>query len=293
MDGQDWGTNGIVWLLRQILQRGGALIDVGANIGLVTIPIALDGIPVAAFEMLPANCLKLNLACLLNRLDRVRVVQAAISSTNGLLAFGGEHAWGTVGTGGQIACALRLDTAMALGGLEEVWADGRHLVIKIDVEGHELEVLKGASELIATRRPAILFESIEFADGGDDQASKLCKRFLETRGYRLFLQRGNIVLPRNSSDLQEGLVADFLAVPADRLEMLDGLEVRDLTPAERARWVDEMAVEIDVAHRKHAVAAIQALRLDETYVPLTAEAASRLLQDGEPAVSHLARLAGF
>jgi FkbM family methyltransferase len=178
MEGLDWGSSDVVWLVRKLLGQDGALIDVGANIGLVTIPVALDGTSVTAFEMLPANCLKLYLACRLNRLDRVRVIQAAVSSVDGLLTFGGEDAWGAVGTGNQVSCALQLDTAIGLGGLADVRAT-RRLIIKIDVEGHELEVLKGAATLIAARRPAIVFESIEFADGGDAQGSKQCKRFLE------------------------------------------------------------------------------------------------------------------
>ena len=219
MDGSDWGTADVVWLLRHLLRRGGTLVDVGANIGLVALPIAADGTRVLAFEMLPANCLKLQLACLLNGLRRVHVLQAAISAEDGLVEYGGADAWGKIGAGVQQAVALRLDTALRL-------ADARlsrRSVIKIDVEGHELEVLQGAETLIAKHRPAILFESIEPADRADDCASQRCKRLLEQLGYRLFLQRGHRLLPRRAADLQEGVVADILAVPGNPLENISVL----------------------------------------------------------------------
>lgn len=254
--GSDWGTADVVWLLRQLLRRGGLLIDVGANLGLVTLPLARAGASVIACEMLPENCLKLQSACLLNGLHRVRVVQAAISSADCLIEYGGLDAWGKVGAGARQAVAMRLDTVMRLPDLPF----RRRQVIKIDVEGHELAVLEGAVELIARRRPAIVFESIEFADRNETVMSQRCKRLLEQLGYRLFLQRGRVLVPRAASDLQEGLVADFLAVPREAPGWLRGCEVRDLTAEERAAWVAEMAVQQDAAHRRHAVAAIVKLR---------------------------------
>ena len=310
IDGQDWGANDVVWLLRRLLRRGGALIDVGANIGLVTLPIAGDGTPVIALEMLPANCLKLQLACLLNGLDRVRVLQAAISCEDAMLDYGGEDAWGKIGAGAQQAAALRLDTALRLPGLRlpslrlcglrlpglrlPGLTLSRRLVIKIDVEGHELEVLQGARHLIATRRPAILFESIERADRPEDANSLQCKRLLEQLGYRLLLQRGRRLLPRRAADLQEGVVADVLAVPAEAPHWLAGLELSELTPQERVDWVAEMAAQQHAGHRRDAVAAIAKLREEgASYVGLTAALASKLLTDPDQSVRGKAKARGF
>lgn len=286
MAGLDWGTNDVVWLLRRLLRRGGTLIDVGANIGLVTLPIAAHGIPVVALEMLPANCLKLQLACLLNGLRRVRLLQAAISSEDALLDYGGTDAWGMVGTGVQQAMALRLDTALRLPGLRLPGLTfSRRLVIKIDVEGHELEVLQGAQQIIAKRRPAIVFESIEPADRAENARSLQCKRLLEHLGYRLLLQRGRHLLPRHAADLQEGVVADYLAVPAEAPRWLAGLELHQLTPQERVDWVGEMAAQQHAGHRREAVAAIVRLRQEGAqYVALTASLAARLLADPDDSV---------
>ena len=288
MQGLDWGTTDVVWLLRHLLRRRGTLIDVGANIGMVTLPLALDGTDVIACEMLPGNCLKLHLACLLNRLLCVRVVQAAISSTDGMLAYGGSDAWGSVGTGAQQALALRLDTIIQLPGM----TTSRRLVVKIDVEGHELEVLKGAAALIAARRPAILFESIEFADRAENAMSLQCKRLLETLGYRLLLQRGRRLLPRRAAELQEGVVADYLAVPCEAPHWLRGLQTGTLTPQERVNWIAEMAAQQDPGHRRHAVSAIVKLREEDVrYAGLTTALVAALLEDEDDGVRLRARTA--
>ncbi len=293
IDGQDWGANDVVWLLRRLLRRGGTLIDVGANIGLVSLPVARDGTPVIALEMLPANCLKLQLAGLLNGLPRLRVLQAAISNEEAILDYGGADAWGKIGDGAQQAAALRLDTALRLPNLPlPAWS--RRLVVKIDVEGHELEVLQGAQHLIATRRPAILFESIERADRPENAGSLQCKRLLEHLGYRLLLQRGHRLLPRGAADFQEGVVADILAVPAEQPGWLTGLALAELTPQERVDWVAEMAAQQHPGHRRDAAAAIAKLRQEgPPYLALTAALVTTLLSDPDASVRAKAQASGL
>ena len=55
-------------LFVQLLRGEGTLIDLGANIGNVCLPVAATGTRVVAVEMLPANVLKLTLAGLINHL---------------------------------------------------------------------------------------------------------------------------------------------------------------------------------------------------------------------------------
>ena len=57
--------------------------------------------------------------------------------------------------------------------------EGR-LLIKIDVEGAELEVLKGAERLISTRKPIILVENHQFMD---DSLEERVQEFLNNLGY--------------------------------------------------------------------------------------------------------------
>lgn len=61
-------------------------------------------------------------------------------------------------------------------------------VVKIDVEGHELAVLRGAHRLLASHRPAVIVESEErHHAGGVEQV----RRFLADLGYKgYYLHRG-------------------------------------------------------------------------------------------------------
>ncbi|SDB66212.1 FkbM family methyltransferase [Belnapia rosea] len=292
MAGSSWGTEDVLWLLRMLLAEGGSLLDVGANIGAISLPIAADGHPVVAVEMLPANALKLHLACLANGATNLRVVQAAASAVDGVLHYGGTEAWGAVGTGSSVAAAMRLDTIMEMVRLSMPDFMAEPLVVKLDVEGHEMEALRGAAGLIEGCRPAIVFESIEAADAGGSQVSKQCKRHLAALGYDLFLQRGRVLVPRGAGDLQEGAVADFLALPPHRRHVLDGAEVRALSPAERVAWLAEDALQQEAGHRLGACAAIEAIRQEgASYVTATDPLLEMLESDADERVAARARAA--
>ena len=69
--------------------------------------------------------------------------------------------------------------------------------IKIDVEGHELAVLRGALGLLQRDRPALLIEIEErFATGSIVQV----RNFLEPMGYRGLFLRGNGLFPISDFD---------------------------------------------------------------------------------------------
>lgn len=74
--------------------------------------------------------------------------------------------------------------------LDDVYT-GKPSVIKIDVEGHELEVLKGSLNTIRTHRPAIFIESFDIKN------SKIPELFTEL-GYRKIIGRPDsnwLILP--------------------------------------------------------------------------------------------------
>lgn len=77
--------------------------------------------------------------------------------------------------------------------------------IKIDVEGHELEVLDGARETVAVHRPNILIEINH--DLGDRPVEMVFNRILET-GYRgEFLEAGRFRRPLSAFDVGRHQVA--------------------------------------------------------------------------------------
>ena len=61
---------------------------------------------------------------------------------------------------------------------------GNMIAIKIDVEGHEYEVLKGSEQVITSNQPVIMFE--QFPDEFKNGSSKVLD-LLKTMGYKKFV----------------------------------------------------------------------------------------------------------
>ena len=137
--------------LRHAFATGGALLDIGANIGLTCIPHAVIGDfrPVVAVEPEARNfaCLEWNAAS-----NQAEVVcrRAAVSSKAGqvrlqILSKPGSHRVGDA-PGGEPVEAITVDDLAA-----EI---GRLSLVKVDVQGGEADVLRGASALLAERKAA-------------------------------------------------------------------------------------------------------------------------------------------
>ncbi|HEV7584952.1 MAG TPA: FkbM family methyltransferase [Solirubrobacteraceae bacterium] len=159
-----------------LLRAGDLFVDVGANIGFYTVLAARRGARVEAFE--PAA--EAFDACTRNvDLNRVaglaRIHRAACGATSGVthLTTGldiSNHIVGP-GEGGVEVPISRLDDCLA--GESPLTA-----MLKIDAEGHDLEVLAGALESVERMTPVIL---VEIWTGG---AGPL--RLLERFGYRAY-----------------------------------------------------------------------------------------------------------
>jgi len=73
--------------------------------------------------------------------------------------------------------------------------------IKIDVEGHELSVIKGGADFLATHQPPLL---IEISGNPDDQSSSAYALFeeLSQNGYKAYTLENEIVRLRNAGDVE-------------------------------------------------------------------------------------------
>lgn len=141
---------------REAVRPGATVLDVGANVGSYTLLFATWAGPagrVFAFEPAPASRAGLQRHLALNGLaDRVDVVAAAAAASVGFARFR------TDGTSG--ANALEPPSTRASAPTIDVktttldaFCEARRLrpdVVKIDVEGAELEVLKGARQVLAS-----------------------------------------------------------------------------------------------------------------------------------------------
>jgi FkbM family methyltransferase len=145
---------------------GTTAIDVGANIGLFTVPLAraVGSVGrVIAIEPDAENAARLEANLRLNRLANVLVERVAAGDRDGegelhLANDPAFHSTVEIYAGRGIGHAVRVPVNR----LDTIWTRlGRPVVsaIKIDVEGGELAVLRGAETLLRETRPALLIEA--------------------------------------------------------------------------------------------------------------------------------------
>jgi FkbM family methyltransferase len=192
-------------------------VDVGANIGQVTLVAAALGIDCLAIEPQPRSYLLLCESLAANGFTNARPIHAAASDRRAVLTLLGNSAWSYVvegvdagGTGVAVP-ALPLDALLPIQGFAE--PD----LVKIDVEGHEASVIRGLEATIRRCKPLIVVESNTWMLGGPEAARRML-RSLEDLGYapHLFLSDGSVVA-RSSDALQPLAVADYLAIHRDDL----------------------------------------------------------------------------
>lgn len=152
-------------LIARIVRPGDTVIDIGANLGLITLQLAAlvgpNGL-VHAFEPNPALCELLSQTLERNAARNVRLHSYALGLETGRLPLMIPD--GNAGRGSLISDARagwrRVEVVVRP--LSEVIAEfgvGPVRFLKIDVEGFEAEVLKGARAWLLSSPPdAILFE---------------------------------------------------------------------------------------------------------------------------------------
>src|SRR5215469_5586847 len=158
-------------LFFSVLPQRGVVWDVGANVGFYSLLAALKASKVIAFEPLPENLAYLNRHIALNHLEhRIEVCAAAASDHDGTGLFSsvpGNPSEGSLRSYGTLQVrTVRLDSQGTVPDL-----------IKIDVEGNEHEVLRGAVETMRAHHPLVLVAR--------HSADSQCRDLLEEVGYEV------------------------------------------------------------------------------------------------------------
>jgi len=182
-----------VAFLEKIVQAGDVFIDAGANCGVYTIAAAHWVGPtgrVLAFEPGAESLAMLRRNVTLNAFPHVEVFPLALAAQTGTARLY-AHAHGASSfTLGETEEGRRhsftietitLDAVLAQQRLERVD------VLKMDVEGAEELILRGAGELFARAQPKVIFEINPPACARLGLSERGAWDFLATRGYRFFL----------------------------------------------------------------------------------------------------------
>jgi FkbM family methyltransferase len=159
-------------LLKSVLPAGSVFIDIGANIGCISLPLAKhigSNGKVLSFEADPVVFDKLSENHALNLFPQFSGFNQALGSSEGTLTF---HRASSTGSFGDAIGSLYASNWHSGGSTFEVGVKTldsffetqlihRVDVIKIDVEGTEIDVLQGALSTIEKYRPILCLEVCE------------------------------------------------------------------------------------------------------------------------------------
>jgi len=227
---------GFVRIVSSRVGPDAVIFDVGANIGLTSIAMAV-ACPIArifAFEGSPSNAayLRWNTAAV----ENITVVEAAVSDRSRTLMFAS-----TYGAGSHVLGSGHIDDTLPTVAVEAIsldqFAEAHNLapaLIKIDVEGHEPEVLAGSRRIMETFHPWLCMEFNSWtlnAFGGHSPAAFVPTMWdaydIEGQPAALSFLHTNMITNQCVDDvvmrLQEGRLAPTLAEmsysPAARAEI--------------------------------------------------------------------------
>jgi FkbM family methyltransferase len=187
---------------RHLTERPGVLIDVGANVGqtLLDYIASSSGAGYIGFEPNPCCADGVTAFIRNNALDDAALVPVGLSDKDHVARL--YMRLGT--TGADTGATLRQDLrptrptetifvpCFRFDAIEAELLDGRPVsIVKIDVEGAELQTLRGMREYLAAARPPVICEVLRRGAAADAKAyaerSAALMAFLDAVEYELFL----------------------------------------------------------------------------------------------------------
>jgi FkbM family methyltransferase len=171
----DWDT---AKFITKFLRAGDSFVDVGANIGLYTLPAAAKKARVVSVEPSFRNRERLEENLRINGITSVRVEACALGEKAGEMAFCDADALAHVELAGN-------GPRVPVHTLDSILPEGEISLLKVDVEGFELSVFQGAENAMrAGRLPVILFEMNHLYERYGVTAADIFG-FLRSRGYQI------------------------------------------------------------------------------------------------------------
>jgi len=162
------------------VKKGSVFYDIGANVGYYSLMAAKLSEPdgqVVAFEPLPRNVAYIHRHVTLNKLQqRITVIEAAVSEHSGTAFFDPDISTSK----GHIAREGQLEVRLVC--IDELVRSGEIPlpdVMKIDVEGAEAEVLRGALQTLQACHPLL------YLDTHQREAHEQTVEILKSLGYTI------------------------------------------------------------------------------------------------------------
>jgi FkbM family methyltransferase len=223
--------------VRALLTPGDFAIDIGANYGWFTLLMASSvgrsGL-VWSFEPVPPTAEELRYNISLNSFDNIRLFESAVGASAGEVNINvfeglphGHASAATLGRDDYVSHPVLVRTLDQL--LEE--AAGRlPAIIKVDVEGFEMQVLDGSSRLLRSPNPPIWMLEVNYETSAalNYRPARLIEKLLSQNEYKVFsLERSRarhkffVVPVKRPEESQQD--DTWICVPPSRLDRLTNM----------------------------------------------------------------------
>jgi FkbM family methyltransferase len=167
-----------------LISENSTFIDVGANVGLFSSTMSrfqkiYPNMEIYAFEASPDTYTRLQKTAVGTKIN---IYGIAVSNANKVLEFvhgAVSHVFAVKEKANSYHYKNSSITKVEAKRLDSFEFKGRDIIIKIDVEGHELEVLEGAEKLLEQKRVKAVF-----LDGYDHHAT--INNMLSSYGFELY-----------------------------------------------------------------------------------------------------------
>jgi FkbM family methyltransferase len=218
------------WLEQELFAEwvspGAVVVEAGANIGVHTVCLSRLAGPQGAVLAFEPQRLAFQLLCgnvALNQCENVAAYQEALGARDDSLAVPSLDPRAPNNFGGLALGAFADGERVALRRLDALALPGCHF-LKVDVEGMEADVLRGAANTIARHRPIIYVENDRI-----DRSSDLVSLILE-QGYRPYWHTPPLFNPDNfagdAENVFPGIVSvNMLCVPSESRREPEGLHL--------------------------------------------------------------------
>lgn len=204
----DWPEFWELRFIRRTLQPSDAILDVGANVGHISLLLAdlVGHENIFAFEPTPISFCRLKANWLLNGWSTNHLFNCAVGRNVGTVLISNPTRPDTKSAIGKLDNNMVEVRLVSLDTLRQEWQNRRIGLLTIDVEGYEAEVLAGAFQVLKTDRPRlIMFESL-----GSSVDPEIARQF-ERAEYDVF-QLDNAGHP----DFEHSFAQNLFAVPHER-----------------------------------------------------------------------------
>jgi FkbM family methyltransferase len=214
-------------LAQRLLSRGDFVFELGANVGTETLSfssIVGDSGMVIAVEPSVINITKLDAVIAQNSIVNVMSIQAAVDTEPGFCEFqDGTNQNSGIGFLKTKKAQLDQDNVVKVISVDSLLEYGNPKLIFMDIEGHELRALKGATTLLRTIRPFLILEfntSLLARSGGSGE--ELLK-LLNDYDYTCF-DMGIKLSPILDFGSRE-IDSDLLVVPNEKVGVISSLRL--------------------------------------------------------------------